>query len=130
MHSSDAIEWGESWEDHVERNPAWETNGKIRPCACCLSLHEFICPSVLFCLEDTISLECSITCTLRTFPIPLPHNALSLEGRDLMNTSQLRRSALKSHSLSSLSSCGLCIYSHLCQRETVLMWFEQGDTSL
>ena len=32
-----------------------------RSCVCCHSLYEFICLSVLLCLEDTVSLESSIT---------------------------------------------------------------------
>lgn len=43
----------QSWD------PGWLN--LFRPCACCLlSVSEFMCVSVLLCLEETVSLQCSI----------------------------------------------------------------------
>lgn len=51
---------------------------------CCHSLCEFICASVLLCLEDVFS-ESSITSGSYSLSL-LPHRSLSLEGGTLMKT--------------------------------------------
>lgn len=74
-----------------------------RSCVCCYSLCESIHPVLL---EDLFPWSHPSLLALTISPSSLPHGSLSLEERDLMETSHLGLSALI---LGSLSSCGfLC----------------------
>ena len=57
------------------------------PCACCHSLCEFMCVSVMLCLEDTVSLASSIFSGSMTTRPPLLHSSLSPDSRGLMKAS-------------------------------------------
>lgn len=52
-----------------------------RPCECCQILCEFLCASVLLCLEDTFPWSHPSSLTLSIILSPLPYSLLSLEGR-------------------------------------------------
>ena len=77
-----------------------------RPYACCHSLCDLICSSVLLCLEDTVSLVSPITSGSDDLSASLPYSTLSPQGMNLMKASHLMWNAprwLTPCTLSSLS---------------------------
>lgn len=91
-----------------------------RSCACCQSLHEFICASVPICLQETISLELLIVSLAVTKYLPhVPHSFLSIksEGKRLMNIFHLE---LRVPGFSLSEHCeimGFCANFYLLQEE-------------
>lgn len=56
----------------------------FRSYACCHSLYEVLCTSVLLGLEDTVSLKLSTTFDSDNLSAPLQHRSLSLEEKNLI----------------------------------------------
>lgn len=94
----------------------------------CYRVCEFICTSVLFCLEDTASFKLSTTSDSYSFSASFPHRTQILEDCCLMVTSHLGMSIQKYLTLCTLPRCGLLCYS-LLQEVASLMRFEQCSTS-
>lgn len=79
----------------------------FKTCVCSHSLCNFLFISVMLCLEDDVSLESTTISLLKSFPLPLSHRSLGLEGKDVSLRAQC---STISHVLYfTLSSHGLCV---------------------
>lgn len=97
-----------------------------RSCACCHNLSEFICVSVLFCLEDSIFLESSIASGFYTLFLPPPsllyRSIPDPGGGGLMETSYLGLSSLKSLTLCTLSQLWISVLITISRKKNLLWW--------
>lgn len=88
-----------------------------RPCTCHLSLWKFTRALILFIQRTLFSWCSSYILAFTLFPFSLPHVYPSLEGGDLMQTSNLGWSVTRSLVLYIMDVEGLCVCSHLLMDE-------------